>query len=122
MITNFEEITKDLTLDEKKILPILINGFKSRTKEKPIKAPEICKAINNRLSEHGLKRKFSEVKLRKMTNLIRTNAILPLIATSDGYYVSYDQNEIRNQIKSLNERAQAILSSANGLQIFLKQS
>jgi len=57
--------------------------------------------------------------LRKLTHFLRCNSILPLIATSKGYYVSYDNAEIDKQIKSLQERAAAIIESANGL-IYLK--
>jgi tetrahydromethanopterin S-methyltransferase subunit B len=51
--------------------------------------------------------------------MIRSKGILPLIATSNGYYCSYDKQEIMEQIKSLQERADAIINSANGLKKFL---
>jgi hypothetical protein len=44
---------------------------------------------------------------------------LPLIATSQGYYVSYDKQEINAQIQSLVERANSILKSAEGLKKFI---
>jgi len=66
-----------------------------------------------------LKNKFSEPRLRKCSNYIRTNGILPLIATSQGYYVSYDKQEINSQIQSLVERANSILKSAEGLKKFI---
>jgi hypothetical protein len=42
-----------------------------------------------------------------------------LIATSQGYYVSYDAQEINAQIQSLVERANSILKSADGLKKFI---
>lgn len=122
MITNFEEITADLTAEEKKLLPILINGFKFHDKSDPIKEPAIVKLINDQREKYHLTKKFSGARFRKLCNLIRTKSILPLIATSNGYYVSSDPEEIRKQIQSLTERAESILSSANGLKNFIKQS
>lgn len=117
MITNFEAITESLPHDEYIVLQPLIKSLSRRGKDNPIKAPEIVKAINEKLNT---KTKFTEVKLRKMCNFIRTQGMLPLIATSDGYYCSYDRDEIEKQIRSLNERASAILASANGLSKFIK--
>lgn len=122
MITNFEEITSDLTNEELKLIPVLIAGFKKRGKSNPIKAKDIVDGMNNWIEQNPdfPKFKFSDARLRKLCNFIRTTAMLPLMATSNGYYVSYDQEEIRLQIKSLEERASAIQSSANGLKKFIK--
>jgi hypothetical protein len=118
MITNFTEYTSEMSEDEKKLVPILINGFSKRTKDNPIKAPEIVKRINEVKDKYGIKA-ISEPRLRKICNMIRSKGILPLIATSNGYYCSYDKQEIMEQIKSLQERADAIINSANGLKKFL---
>lgn len=113
MITNFEQITTELNEEEMKLLPILINGFRTHSKQNPIKAPDIV----NAMKKFG---KMSEVRLRKMVNHIRVNSLLPLIATSSGYFITEDQEEIRNQIKSLNERAKSIKDASDGLLIFIK--
>lgn len=119
MIENFEEITEELSEEEKKLIPILIKGFLAHNKNNPIKSKDICEAINNKRVLYGLKRQFNGVRLRKITNYIRSNGILPLIATSDGYYTSNDTSEIKKQIESLKQRANAILNSATGLEIFI---
>jgi IS4 transposase len=119
MITNFEEITRELEPEEKRLILVLVNGFKTKSKENPMKAPVIIKTINSKKAELGIKKNFSEPRFRKLCNFIRSKGILPLIATSSGYYVSYDKNEIKKQIDSLNERAAAITNSANGLKKFL---
>ena len=119
MITNFEYLTREMTDEEKKLVPILIKGFSTKTKDNPIKAPEIVQSINGKRETLGLKLNFSEVRLRKIVNFIRAEGILPLIATSNGYYCSKDKEEIKNQIESLTQRAEAIMSSANGLNKFL---
>ena len=116
MITNFEDITYPLTDQEKKLVKIMINGLKKRIGIGPVKAYEIIEIINDKYPDI----KFSGPRLRKLTNLIRSLSILPLIATSKGYYVSYDQDTIKSQIKSLEERADAILNSAKGLKKFIK--
>lgn len=114
MITNFEEITFELTDEELQIVNLLIRGFRNHTSKNPIKAPEIVSAIN---VKYNLK--LTEPRLRKICNHIRTNGLLPLIATSRGYYCSYDKDEIQQQIQSLRERANAINHSADGLTKFL---
>jgi len=122
MITNFETHTDELNPEEIKLIPILVKGFKRHNKDNPIKAPEIIKAINDKRGQLMLKNKFSEPRLRKCSNYIRTNGILPLIATSQGYYVSFDRDEINAQIESLNQRANSILQSAEGLKQFLNNN
>jgi len=113
MITNFEQITKDLTPQEKSLINKLIKGFYNHGKGNPIKEPE----IRSRLAEKGIK--LTGARMRKLCNLIRVAGV-PLIATSKGYYVSKDPTEIRKQIKSLEERAAAIIAAANGLKEYLK--
>lgn len=112
-VTNFENITQELTEKELKLIPILIRCFASHTKDNPIKAPEIV----NKMNKAGYK--MSEPRLRKCCNYIRSNAMLPLIATSDGYYCSYDKEIIKSQMQSLYERANSIKNCADGLARFL---
>jgi hypothetical protein len=113
-ITNFENITQqELTEYELSLIPILIKGFNLHNKENPIKEPEIVKCLR----EKGFK--ISGVRLRKCVNHIRSNSLIPLIATHLGYYTSNDQIEIENQIKSLRQRAYSINKCADGLIFFL---
>lgn len=121
MLTNFENITQELNNEELKLVPILIQGFKKRTKENPIKAPEIVKKCSEYLeTQTEIKAKINEPRLRKIVNHIRTNSLLPLIATSNGYYVSNDRMEILSQIESLEQRANSVARCALGLKEFLK--
>jgi hypothetical protein len=113
MITNFEEITEELTQEELALIPFIVNAFKKYTKEEPIKATDIVSKFLK--SEHSQKITMTQPRLRKMVNYIRTNALLPLIATSNGYYVSTDKEEIEKQILSLTQRANSILKCAKGL-------
>ena len=115
MITNFDKHTEELDAHDLAIIPIVIKAFSKYTKDNPIKAPEIVATFNLNREKINYPRKLSEPKLRKMCNYIRSNGLLPLIATSQGYYVSYDQKEVNDMIKSLRERANAINRSADGL-------
>lgn len=120
MLTNFEDITQELSEDELSIVPVLILGFQNRTKENPIKAPDVVIKVNEYLRANNYKIKLTEPRLRKIVNHIRTNALLSLIATSNGYYVSNDRQEILNQIESLEQRANSIARCALGLKKFIK--
>jgi uncharacterized Fe-S center protein len=120
MVTNFEDITAKLSQEERKLIPVLIRGFQRKTKSRAVKSNDILLALNKNLAEYGLKQKITGPRLRKLCNIIRTKGILPLIATSKGYYVSYDRNEVLNEIHSLRDRAFAILNSAKGLEKFIQ--
>lgn len=115
MITNFETITDELTEHELSLVPLLVQGFRKHGINSPIKAPEIVHGMNRHLQS----KKFTEARLRKCVNYIRSNSIIPLIATSSGYYVSFDQDVIKSQIKSLEQRARSIQNCADGLNKFL---
>lgn len=119
MITNFEEITKPLTEEEKTILIKIYNLLEHRSKELPIKAPDLVLLVRK---ETYLKRKFTEPRLRKIINFIRGNGILPVIGTSRGYYCSYNTEEILKEMQSLEERSDAIQFAKNGLRIFLTKN
>lgn len=117
MITNFEKITSDLTDIELALIPYIVTGLKNFNKENAIKAPRLIQMIN---ATNSLNHKLTEPRLRKMVNYIRSNGLLPLIATSKGYYVSHDKKEIEAQIESLLQRANSIEQSAKGLQNYLR--
>jgi len=119
MITNFEEITRDLTADEMVFIPLLENGFRNHGPENPIKGPEIVAAVNEYAQKHNIKLRMTDARLRKCCNYIRTNSRLPVIATSNGYFISYNPEHITKQVRSLQERAGAIMACAAGLQRFL---
>jgi len=119
MVRNFEDITMELTKEEQSLIPLLVQGFRTHSRQNPIKASEIVEKTNKFLGDNCFEIRLSEARLRKCCNYIRSNGILPLIATSAGYYVSTDKEEIRAQIQSLCERASAIRKSADGLRVFM---
>lgn len=115
MITNFEKETYELTTDEMELLPLMVKCFERHDKYNPIKAEKIVKETNAYLKERDVDIQLTGARLRKIVNYIRSNGIIPLIATSEGYYVSYDKDIIRKQIKSLVERSNSIMKGAHGL-------
>lgn len=115
MIKNFEQITKELTAQELALIPVLMSGFRNHGRENPILARDIVRMMNLYLQTRNYSVTFTEARLRKCVNFIRTNAILPLMATSNGYYISWDSDEIYSQIQSLEERANSIKRCAGGL-------
>jgi hypothetical protein len=118
MITNFEEITANLTPEEKELTVSIMEILMKLKKNKPMKSVEIVERINKQFYKTS-DVKFTGVKLRKFCNYIRSKSLLPIIATSNGYYISYDKNEIALQIESLEQRSEAILNSVNGLKFYL---
>jgi hypothetical protein len=120
MITNFEAITDELTDHELSLIPVLVQGFTKHQKENPITAPDIVRKMDIYLTAKGINMKFSQPRLRKCVNYIRSNSIIPLIATSSGYYTSYDKEVISDQIKSLEQRARSIQNCATGLKKFIQ--
>lgn len=117
MITNFEDITTELNAQELLLVPVIASAFRKYTISNPIKAPDIC----NRFNASGkYSMTLTEPRLRKIVNYIRCKSIIPLIATSRGYYVSDDVDVIQSQINSLTERANSIMECVHGLKQFIK--
>ncbi len=115
MIVTFEQHTQPLTSEEIKLSEIICENMKRKyfCKEKAIKSPTIV----NGMKASGFK--MSGVRLRKIINHLRQSGS-PIISTSDGYWYSTDRTELELQIKSLDERALAIMAAANGLRKSIK--
>jgi hypothetical protein len=110
MITGFDLETAPLTEEEKALVPVIIKGLYTKTDAtKAVHGAKICEAITRKYG------KLTEPRLRKITNFLRSAKILPVIATSKGYYISYDKNEIEKQIKSLEQRVAGIQTAIDGL-------
>jgi len=75
--------------------------------------------MNQFLSDRDYKIRLTGPRLRKLVNYIRSNSLLPLIATSQGYFTTDCKQTIQEQIKSLQERASSIDRCARGLNNFL---
>lgn len=119
MVENFEHITPELTSQEVSLIPVLISGFKKHGQENPIKEPEILKLSNKYFQEKQIPYNLTAPKLRKFVSYMRSNGIIPIIATSKGYFVSNNEDVIESQIRSLQNRANGIMSAAVGLNRFI---
>lgn len=124
MITNFEEITETLSDKEMILLPYVEKAFSKITcKANAMKTNNLCELINMLyVQENGMDKDFvpmNGVRLRKFVNYLRSSGELPIIGTSDGYFVSYSKEELEKQIRSLHERASSINKCAEGLKRFL---
>jgi hypothetical protein len=115
MITNFEQETARLSTEELVMIDLIVAELKDRDESKAIKSDALCDAIGWGFGD----KPFRGARLRKIVNAIRSSGMLPIIATSKGYYCSFDPIEIMKQIISLQERADAINNSAKGLRRFL---
>lgn len=120
MVKDFEEYTQPLNDDEFVMLDLFMAGIQLRTVANAIKSNEIIEKINVKLLERGIKLKLTEARLRKISNHIRVNSLLPLRGTTRGYYLATERHEIEAQIQSLRDRANAIEAAAKGLEFFLK--
>lgn len=109
MIQGFEEQTEELTQYEIEVLvPIMVKGLSTKIGQD--------NAITNSKIRSRLKDKEMDItdsKIRKIINYIRVNKlIVNLLATSKGYFISNDPNEISRYKESLIARANSILNLA----------
>ena len=112
MITNFERETYELNHYElHTLLPIVVHGLSTKLgKGKAITNKDICKA----LKVGGCK--ITDTRLRKIVHHIRTQHLVPLlIATSKGYYIATNKDEVESYILSLSERINSISSVKSAL-------
>lgn len=111
--------------EEIAFLPTLKRVLLKTNPRKPLYAKQIVSGVNKRrdegISNYCLTKPFTEARLRKMINYFRCTATLPVISTSNGYYVSYERDEIIAMIKSLRARAEAIFAASDGMAYILKQ-
>lgn len=106
MITNFEDYTFELTDSEKKALSFIVGYFKfaSITKNFPRKNKDVCRFLEN---HHKIK--CTTPRMRKIIHEIRAKGIIPnLLASSKGYYISEDLNELEAYFESLDQRINSI--------------
>lgn len=112
MITNFEEITYELTPMEQAAVSHIV--FLLRNSMTPVKNQQISKYLREQNSEL----KLDGPRIRKIIGYIRVKKLLKnVIATSKGYYVSYDKKDIERYVKSLTERINAITAIKNSFSV-----
>lgn len=104
MIKGFSNETSPLNDYELRVLlPVIVQGLKNKQGKR--------NAVTNTYIIGRLKPayKIDAARLRKIINHIRTNDLLPgLIATSDGYFLASDEQELMDYEDSIREREEAI--------------
>ncbi len=118
-VSQFEQFTYKLTDVELSVLPTFIEVVKDGTDHAPLKAASLVERINIHLHDRGISFRMTDERFRKFVNYVRSHAVIPLLANSHGYFVSYEPDVIRAQMKSLRERAGGILAAREGLGIFI---
>jgi hypothetical protein len=119
MITNFEEITAELTAVEIELLDVVKEHLMLHGATQPTKTYEIIHVVNDYCNKFNIPYQLHDPRLRKMISALRINSVLPILATSKGYFVSYNKQLIENHVNSMCQRANSIASAATGLQAFL---
>lgn len=118
MLPGFDDITQELTEHEKIVLlPIFLRGFAKKYGK--------ANAVTNKQIIQSIKAKknitISDARVRKIINYIRTHNKIPgLIATSNGYYVTHNVQEIQKYVKSLQGRENEIRKVKEGMIAYLK--
>ena len=105
MIKGFSNETSPLNDYELRVLlPVILAGLKDKQGKR--------NAVTNgyiigRLKQQGYR--IDAARLRKIINHIRTNDLIPgLIATSEGYFLAEDEQELMDYEDSLRGREEAI--------------
>lgn len=115
MIHNFELQTKPLTDWEKGVLlPAMVKELaQHRSRANAIKSDHLAERMKLATGQ-----KPNGARIRKVVNAIRIGGYLRcLSATSDGYYVAVNRDEIADCVLSLQQRAGQIWSVAEALKI-----
>lgn len=116
MIQGFETQTHDLTEIELRLIPGFIAGLRKRTSaDKAVTAAEITASYK----KNGFK--LSGPRVRKIIHHIRTTRKdFVVVASSKGYWVTTNPDDIWPQIASLTHRANSQLEVAKHMRNFIE--
>lgn len=107
MITGFEEHTYELTPEEIQLaIPLVVSRFADAIgSERAIKNDSLKRGLNARYPQL----KITSSRVRKLIHAIRVSRAVPrLIASSRGYYVARNPEELSVYITSLQQRINSI--------------
>lgn len=116
------EYMEPLTKEENNyILPVLIKILKSE--KYPITSGELCKRIDDARIDNAMlwKSKTKPPRIRKMMNWIRSNEILGVAGSVDGYLATDDTTILQEQIMRMEQRINAELNQLNGTKNYLRK-
>jgi hypothetical protein len=95
MLKGYENITYEITDEEKKLIPKIVKGLLNRKgKQNAVKGTTICESMQ-----------LSGPRLRKIIGYIRQNDLIyGLCSTGKGYYTAENINELEECMTSLRQR------------------
>lgn len=99
---------------KREVLDILLKTSRSKT----ITGKQIVLLINTKFNLEG-HLKYNTIKLRLLINKLRQEEI-PVIGNHNGYYISYDIEDINFSIQSLESRIMGIKLAQDGLKKCIK--
>ena len=117
MINGFEQETEPLNDYEQSLLPIFIQGLKTKLGKES--------AVTNDAMISGLEKmghKLNQARVRKIIAHIRNKQLIKgLMASSKGYYITNNPEEIKEYIESLQGRIEAILAIKRTFENYLTE-
>lgn len=111
MITTFEDYTFEVTDQEKKTILPRVHAIllKAIGKERATTNEQVLKEINEAPELQAARIKTSTPRIRKIIHELRVSGKIPLlIASSEGYYITSNQEEVDKYLDSLRERINSI--------------
>lgn len=121
MIKDFEGYTEELSDEEMKLVPAFCAGLRSKIgKQNAITNKAIQKAFQEN-EKWGIK--IPDARVRKIINHIRVNGLVNLLcASSNGYYVAANDEEISDYIEGLRQRIRSQLAVYDALEYQQQQA
>lgn len=116
-MTNFEDITHPLTKMEMGHVDTIYNLLLQATKQKQLSNGQLLAEINWRSESEE---KLTPPRIRKIIRYLRINKKVPIIATSKGYFISNNIEELKKQSKSLGQRAKQNLKLKETFDLLIK--
>ena len=117
MINGFEQETEPLNDYEQSLVPIFIQGLKTKLGKES--------AVTNDAMIAGLDKlghKLNQARVRKIIAHIRNKQLIKgLMASSKGYYITNNPEEIKEYIDSLQGRIEAILAIKRTFENYLTE-
>jgi hypothetical protein len=116
MITNFEDITYQLTNEERrasKYIEALLRTTGDRFTNKQLRDKLFERS--GRLKEYDL----PDSRIRTIINYLRRTSAPNIIASSNGYKISENEKELSDYLQSLQERIEAINEIAEQTKFYL---
>lgn len=124
MKTTRKPLIDKLNIDDVNVLtPLLVKMFKQKSsKDNVLSTKKIVTFFTDKKNEIGFSGAFTTQRLQKLVNYIRVNSILPIIATSHGYYCSNDVEDIMEMINQFQGRIDAMKAAQEGLRYIITEN